>query len=79
MQSLHPATYMNTSMILSAGLTPRSTVEEGTAAVMNAITTDAPSGSYFVGQKLGTPHAQAADADARRRLREISRTLVGLP
>ena len=59
-QSLHPATYMNTSMILSAGLTPRSTVEEGTAAVMNAITTDAPSGSFFVGQKPGTPHAQAA-------------------
>ncbi|AMY07613.1 3-oxoacyl-[acyl-carrier-protein] reductase FabG [Luteitalea pratensis] len=78
-QSLHPATYMNTSMILSAGLTPRSTVEEGTAAVMNAITTDAPSGSYFVGQKLGTPHAQAADAGARRRLREVTRTLVGLP
>jgi len=26
-QSLHPATYMNTHMVLSAGLTPRSTVE----------------------------------------------------
>jgi NAD(P)-dependent dehydrogenase (short-subunit alcohol dehydrogenase family) len=78
-QSLHPATFMNTTMVLSAGLTPRSTVEEGTAAVMNAITTDAPSGSYFVGQNLGTPHAQAADADVRRRLREITRTLVGLP
>lgn len=78
-QSLHPATYMNTSMILSAGLTPRSTVEEGTAAVMNAIATDAPSGSYFVGQKLGTPHAQASDADARRQLREVTRRLVGLP
>ncbi len=69
---------MNTSMILSAGLTPRSTVEEGTAAVMNAITTDAPSGSYFVGLKVGTPHAQSADADVRRQLRAISRTLTGL-
>jgi NAD(P)-dependent dehydrogenase (short-subunit alcohol dehydrogenase family) len=78
-QSLHPATYMNTSMILSAGLTPRSTVEEGTAAVLNAITTTAPSGSYFVGQKLGTPHAQSSDADARKKLREVTRTLVGLP
>ena len=76
-QSLHPATYMNTTMVTSAGLTPRSTVEEGTAAVMNAITTDAPSGSYFVGQKVGTPNAQAADAEARRRLREVSRTLTG--
>ena len=78
-QALHPATYMNTTMILSAGLTPRSTVEEGTASVMHAITTDEASGSYFVGQKLGTPHAQSADAEARRRLREITRTLVGLP
>ncbi len=77
-QSLHPATYMNTSMILSAGLTPRSTVEEGTAAVMHAITTDAPSGSYFVGQKLGTPHAQSADPEVRRQLREVSQTLTGL-
>lgn len=77
-QSLHPATYMNTSMILSAGLTPRSTVEEGTAAVMNAITTDAPSGTYFVGLKVGTPHAQSADADARRQLREVSQKLTGV-
>ena len=69
---------MNTHMVLSAGLTPRSTVEEGTAAVMQAITTDAPSGSFFNGQQPGTPHAQAADADARRRLREVTRTLVGL-
>ena len=78
-QSLHPATYMNTSMILSAGLTPRSTVEEGTAAVLNAITTTAPSGSYFVGQRLGTPHAQSSDADARRKLRAVSKTLTGVP
>jgi len=78
-QALHPATYMNTTMVTSAGLTPRSTVEEGTAAVMNAITTSAPSGSYFVGQKIGTPHAQSADADARRQLREISTRLTGVP
>ena len=45
---------------------------------MYAISTTAPSGSYFVGEKIGTPHAQAADADARRRLREVTRTLVGL-
>ena len=45
---------------------------------MNAITTDAPSGFLFIGQKLGTPHVQAADADVRRRLRELSRKLAGL-
>lgn len=78
-QALHPATYMNTNMVMSAGGTPRSTVEEGAAAVMHVIATDAPSGSYFVGQKVGTPHQQAADVDARRQLRELSRKLTGLP
>lgn len=78
-QSLHPATYMDTTMVRSGGMTPRSTVAEGADAVMNAIVTDAPSGSYFVGQKVGTPHAQAADAEARRQLREVSRKLTGLP
>ena len=77
-QALHPATYMDTNMVRSAGGTPRSTVEEGAAAVMNAIATDAPSGSFFIGQKVGTPNAQAADADARRQLRELSRKLTGL-
>ena len=77
-QALHPATYMDTSMVRSAGGTPRSTVTEGAAAVMNAIATSAPSGSFFIGQKVGTPNAQAADADARRQLRELSRKLTGL-
>jgi NAD(P)-dependent dehydrogenase (short-subunit alcohol dehydrogenase family) len=78
-QALHPATYMDTTMVRSSGTTPRSTVEEGAAAVLNAIATDAPSGSYFIGQKLSTPpHAQAADAEARRQLRELSRTLTGV-
>ena len=78
-QALHPATYMNTTMVMAAGGTPRSTVEEGAAAVMHAIATTAPSGSYFVGQKAGTPHPQAADADARRQLRELSRRLTAVP
>ena len=78
-QALHPATYMNTTMVTSTGGTPRSTVAEGAAAVMHVIATAAPSGSFFVGQKLGTPHRQAADAEARRQLREISRKLTGLP
>ncbi len=77
-QALHPATYMDTAMVRSAGGTPRSTVEEGAAAVMNAIATSAPSGSFFIGQKVGTPNAQAADAEARRQLRELSRKLTGL-
>lgn len=77
--ALHPASLMNTPMVLSRGAAPRSSVEEGTAAVLHAITTDAPSGTYFNGQAPATPHAQAADVEARRRLRALSRELTGVP
>ena len=78
-QAVHPATGMDTTMIASAGLTPRTSVDEGAAAVMHVIGTDAPSGSYFVGQTVGTPHAQATDPDARRQLRDVSQRLTGVP
>lgn len=75
--ALHPATYMDTTMVRSGGMTPRSTVDEGATAVMHAIsTTTEPSGTYFNGLKVGTPHAQAEDAEARRKLREISTQLT---
>lgn len=77
--AVHPATGMDTNMIASAGWTPRTSVDEGATAVMHVIASDAPSGSYFLGQAVGMPHAQAADADARRQLRDISRRLTGVP
>lgn len=78
-QALHPATFMNTTMVTSTGGTPRATVEEGAAAVMNAISTTAPSGTFFVGQKPSSPpNGQANDAAARRQLRDLSRKLTGL-
>ncbi|HTV03334.1 MAG TPA: SDR family NAD(P)-dependent oxidoreductase, partial [Luteitalea sp.] len=71
--ALHPATYMDTTMVRSGGLTPRSTVDEGATATMHAIsTTTEPSGTYFNGLKVGTPNAQADDVEARRKLRELS-------
>lgn len=45
---------MNTTMVTSSGGTPGRTVEEGAAAVMSVIAPDAPSGSYFVGQEVGS-------------------------
>jgi NAD(P)-dependent dehydrogenase (short-subunit alcohol dehydrogenase family) len=78
-QAVHPATGMDTTLIATAGLTPRTSVDEGAAAVMHVIATDAPSGSYFMGQAVATPHAQASDADARRQLRDVSRRLTGVP
>ncbi|MCC6164056.1 MAG: SDR family NAD(P)-dependent oxidoreductase [Acidobacteria bacterium] len=75
-QAVHPATGMDTNMIASVGMTPRTTIDEGADAVMAAIATDAPSGSYFLGKVVSPPHAQATDADARRQLREISTRLT---
>jgi NAD(P)-dependent dehydrogenase (short-subunit alcohol dehydrogenase family) len=77
--ALHPATYMDTTMVRSGGMTPRSTVDEGATAVMHAIaTTKEPSGTYFNGLEIATPHAQSNDVEARRRLRELSVKLTGV-
>jgi NAD(P)-dependent dehydrogenase (short-subunit alcohol dehydrogenase family) len=78
-QAVHPATGMDTTLIKTAGLSARTSVDEGAAAVMHVIGTDAPSGSYFMQQTVATPHAQAGDADARRQLREVSKRLTGVP
>jgi NAD(P)-dependent dehydrogenase (short-subunit alcohol dehydrogenase family) len=77
--ALHPATYMNTNMVLSSGRTPMSTVEEGAAAVLNLVTSPGlESGQYFNGQRPARANDQAYDADARARLRALSRQLTGL-
>lgn len=76
--ALHPATYMGTNMVVARGIDPFTTVEEGAAAVLNVIGSSAASGSFFNGMNPGNPNAQARDAEARRRLREISEELTGL-
>lgn len=78
--AVHPAGVMNTNMMRSIGATPRSTVEQGLASTLQAITTTvAPTGTYFFESTIATPNAQAADTSARRRLRELSQTLTGTP
>jgi hypothetical protein len=47
--------------------------------VLHVLATDAPSGTYFNSQTPETPNPQAADAEARRQLRELSRRLTGVP
>jgi NAD(P)-dependent dehydrogenase (short-subunit alcohol dehydrogenase family) len=79
--ALHPATYMDTTMVRRAGATPMSSVEEGADAILNlAISADLQgrSGLYFNGQKEARADAQAYDAEARRRLRTVSLELAGL-
>ena len=77
--ALHPGTYLETNMVLSRGLDPLTSLDEGVEAVMNAIgNPDLASGTYLNGRTPATPNAQARDAAARARLREESRELTGL-
>jgi NAD(P)-dependent dehydrogenase (short-subunit alcohol dehydrogenase family) len=76
--SLHPATLMDTPMVAGAGATPRSTVAEGVETVLNLVHgTGLESGGYWDGTRAARANTQAYDAEARRRLREISRQLTG--
>jgi NAD(P)-dependent dehydrogenase (short-subunit alcohol dehydrogenase family) len=80
--SLHPATYMNTTMVRAGGVTPISTVEQGGDAILHLVSGDDvadKSGLFFNGMNEVRAHPQAYNADARRRLRELSRNLTGLP
>jgi NAD(P)-dependent dehydrogenase (short-subunit alcohol dehydrogenase family) len=78
---LHPATYMNTTMVRRAGVTPISSVEEGAEAILNLAAAPAlarRSGLYFNGLREARADRQAYDADARARLRALSLELTGL-
>jgi NAD(P)-dependent dehydrogenase (short-subunit alcohol dehydrogenase family) len=78
---LHPATYMNTTMVRRAGVTPISTVEQGAEAILNLAVSSAlagRSGLYFYGLREAQAHAQAYDAEARGRLRRLTLELTGL-
>jgi len=78
---LHPATYMDTTMVREGGVTPLSTVDEGAAAILNLV--EAPAlegrtGLYFERLREAHANAQAYDASARERLRQLSLQLCGL-
>jgi NAD(P)-dependent dehydrogenase (short-subunit alcohol dehydrogenase family) len=77
--ALHPATYMDTTMVRRAGITPSSSVEEGAEAILNLATSPAlegRSGLYFNGQREARADGQAYDAKARQRLKAISLELT---
>ena len=77
--SLHPATYMDTAMVRGAGVQPRSTVDEGAAAVLFVATSptlEGKSGLFFNGQQEMKANAAAYDAGARAQLRKLSEQLT---
>lgn len=80
--ALHPATYMNTTMVRQSGVTPISSVEEGADAILKLAVSpqlEGRSGLFFNGQREARADAQAYDTEARRQLKTLSLELTGLP
>lgn len=79
--ALHPSTYMNTTMVRQAGVSPMSRVEDGAEAILQLAVSPAlagRSGLYFNVLREARANAQAYDAEARRKLRALSLELTGL-
>jgi NAD(P)-dependent dehydrogenase (short-subunit alcohol dehydrogenase family) len=77
--ALHPATFMDTKMVIDAGVTPASTVQEGLEATWRLVadpSVEGVTGAYFNGTREVRADAQAYDLEARGRLRELSQRLV---
>ena len=76
--ALHPASMMNTSMVLSRGAAARSDIEEGVVAVVNLVESPAVgTGEYYNGTRPSRANRQAYDENARERLRALSDALTG--
>src|SRR6202043_4020787 len=79
--ALHPATYMNTTMVREGGITPISTVEQGGEAILHLAAGDGVAGKtglFFNGMQQSQANPQAYDEAARKQLRALSLELTGL-
>jgi NAD(P)-dependent dehydrogenase (short-subunit alcohol dehydrogenase family) len=81
--SLHPASLMNTRMVIETDYFggPMTTVDEGAHAVEYLVTSpwlEGVTGEYFDGKQRAHANAQAYDKEARRRLRILSEQLSKL-
>jgi NAD(P)-dependent dehydrogenase (short-subunit alcohol dehydrogenase family) len=78
--ALHPSTYMNTTMVRRAGVSPMSKVEIGAEAILQLAVSPkmaGKSGLYFNVMNEARANPQAYDAEARRKLRKLSLELTG--
>jgi len=79
---LHPGTYMPTKMVLESGVSPVDSLETGVEATMRLVADpelEGVTGKYFDRLRESRAHSQAYEPEARRRLRELSADLVGVP
>ena len=78
--ALHPGTYLDTNMVHNAGITPWGKPESGAdAEVFLAVSPqlEGVTGKYFDVKKEARAHAQAYDANARKKLWELTMQLTG--
>jgi len=78
--SLHPSTFMPTKMVLEQYGNPIDTLEAGIEATVRLATSpelEGVSGRFFDRQEEAAADGQAYDAEARRRLWELSAELSG--
>ena len=78
--ALHPASLMDTKMVLQTFGYTRSTVEEGAEAVVRLAASpefEGVTGRYFDGTREARANRQAYDPQARRRLWALSEELCG--
>lgn len=78
--SLHPATFMPTKIVLEEGGKPLDSLELGTRAVVRLAVDpelDGVNGRFFDRLEEGAAHPQACDPRARAELRRLSEELVG--
>jgi NAD(P)-dependent dehydrogenase (short-subunit alcohol dehydrogenase family) len=75
--SLHPATFMDTSMVLSLGVKPQSSVMDGRDAVLHLVNdANIGNGGFYDGLELSKTHAQAYNEAVRAQLWIVSEQLV---
>lgn len=76
MDALHPATFMDTTMVRQGIGTPSSTVAEGGDATLRLVEDDAGTGRYFDGMHEARAHAAAYDADERERIHALTKRFL---
>lgn len=78
--SLHPATMMDTPMVMDSGRRPMASVQDGANAVMQlavGAALNGRTGLYYNQMNEGRANQQAYDVEARKRLWDLSVKLVG--
>lgn len=80
MISLHPATLMNTTMVESLGIPPRTTVADGRDHVLGLIRSPTlQAGAFYMDGVPSSPRdSQPSDAGARAKLVKLSEELTGV-